>query len=246
MTEELDRPVIVTRHDGWAEVALARPARKNAITGPLGEALAAALHELDDDESVRAILLCGSGGAFCSGLDLKAFNADPRPEWVARFQDIWRGAHKALYGLEKPLVGALERYAINGGAALAIACDLLVAGKTAYLQVGEAQIGMAAPYNMAWLALRHTEALAARIALVGRRFEGPELLALGVVYEVVEDAAVLARARALTAELAGYPPGGLRSIKRALRAGVDQDADAWFDRFVGAGPRTVAPPAPRS
>ena len=60
-------------------------------------------------------------------------------------------AHSALFNCTKPIVGALERYAINGGAALAIARDYLVAGEQAFLQVGEVQIGMAAPYNMAWL-----------------------------------------------------------------------------------------------
>jgi enoyl-CoA hydratase len=243
MAEVKDTPVRVTRHDGWAEVALARPERKNAITGPLGEALAAALVELDGDDGIRAILLCGSGGAFCSGLDVKEFNAEPRPEWVAQFPEIWRGAHRALFELRKPLIGALENYAINGGAALAIACDLLVVGATAYLQVGEARIGMAAPYNMGWLVLRHSESVAARIALVGRRFTGAELVELGVAYEVIDDTSVLARARTLTAELAGYPPDGLRSIKRALRAAVSEDADAWFDRFVPKGPRVVGQPA---
>jgi hypothetical protein len=145
--------------------------RGNAINGPLGQALAAAVADADANanDNVRVLLLRGSGGAFCSGLDLKEFNATPAPSWVSGFGTIRRGAHRALFNCSKPIVGALERYAINSGAALAIACDLLVAGEQAYLQVGEVQQGMAAPYNLAWLRLHHSEAVAAQVALVGKR-----------------------------------------------------------------------------
>ena len=162
-------------HDGWAEVVLNRPARRNAINGPLGECLAETLRAVDATEGVQTVLLRGADGAFCSGLDLKAFNADPPPEWVANFGTIWRGAHKALYECRKPIVAALERYAINGGSALALAADLLIAGETAFLQVGEVKMGMAAPYNMAWLRLRHSENVTAKLTITGRRFSGREL-----------------------------------------------------------------------
>jgi enoyl-CoA hydratase len=237
--------VELIRHAGWAEVVLNRPERRNAINGPLGKALAAAVTEADADDAVRMLLLRGSGGAFCSGLDLKEFNADPAPAWLNDFGAIWRGAHRALFNCSKPIVGALERYAINGGAALAIACDLLVAGEQAYLQVGEVQQGMAAPYNLAWLRLRHSEAVAAQVALVGKRLAGAELKRLGLAFEVVADAEVLPRAMALTEELAGYPPGAAARIKRGLRAfaagQADVSADAWFDRATAASAPAVKP-----
>ena len=111
---------------GW--VIMNRPERKNAITGPFGVALARAIRSADAHEGVNVIVLAGAGGAFCSGLDLKVFNAEPPPEWMAQFQTIWRQAHKSLFECSKPIIGCLERYAINGGAALALACDLLVVG----------------------------------------------------------------------------------------------------------------------
>ena len=73
-------------HDGWAELVLNRPERRNAIDGDLGMALAGALRALDTDDAVRVILLRGAEGAFCSGLDLKAFRADPPPEWLPKVQ----------------------------------------------------------------------------------------------------------------------------------------------------------------
>ena len=229
----------------WAEVVLNRPERRNAINGPLGEALAAAVRRADADDTVQVVLLRGAGGAFCSGLDLTAFNAEPAPDWMPRFGAIWRAAHKAIYECRTPIVAALERYAINGGAALALAADLLVAGEGAFLQVGEVKQGMAAPYNMAWLRLRHSESLAAKLTITGRRFFGPELGTLGVAYDVVEDADVVPAARRLVEELAAYPDAAPARIKSVLRVYNDSSADAWFDRATRlTGPR-VRPQAVR-
>lgn len=222
----------------WGEVMLNRPERKNAITGPFGDALAEALEALQDDPQVHAILLYGAGGAFCSGLDLKAFNAEPEPAWVAGFQTTWRRAHKALFNCTKPVVGALERYAINGGAALAIACDYLIAAEQAFLQVGEVQIGMAAPYNMAWLNLRHSERVIAEVTLIGDRLNASELMRLGLANESVADDQVVATARALCQRFADFPAGTPQKIKLGMRARLSDSADAWFDRHTAvAGPR---------
>ena len=115
--------VLLNVQSGVGEVILNRPARKNAITGPLGVALADRLTEASDRDDINVIVLSGAEGAFCSGLDLGEFNRDPAPAWLADFSSIWRAAHKALFECKKPIVGALESYAINGGAALALACD---------------------------------------------------------------------------------------------------------------------------
>ncbi|MFV2090415.1 MAG: enoyl-CoA hydratase/isomerase family protein [Pseudomonadales bacterium] len=233
---------ILTKHDNWAELVLNRPERKNAITGPLGQALTRCLEEIHADDALQVVLLRGEGGAFCSGLDLKYFNAEPPPEWLADFQKIWRGVHRALFDCNKPIIGALERYAINGGAALALACDLLIVGEEAFLQVGEIQLGMAAPYNLAWLALRHPESVASRLAMAGSRFKGAELVDLGVATECVPDQTVLDRARASCETLAGYPPGAGARIKAGIRARLDVSADGWFDRFTGIQKGSAAPP----
>ncbi len=244
-TEKIAPAVIVERRAGWAEVILNRPQRKNAITGPLGAALDAAVTEITGDPEVRAVLLRGAGGAFCSGLDLKEFNAEPAPAWLAEFPRIWRGAHRALFQCDKPIVGALERYAINGGAALALACDLLVCGDGAFMQVGEVALGMAAPYNLAWLTLRHPEAVNARVALIGDRLVGPDLVRLGIAQHSVADDAVLGTAQDLCETLAGHPPGAVARIKSALRAHLDDDADVWFDRFAGDAAGAAPPPPER-
>ena len=169
-------------HEGWAEVVLNRPERRQRHQRAVGRALGGRLSRGQRGRRRAGCAVRGAEGAFCSGLDLKGFNADPPPEWLPHFNTIWRGAHKAIFECEKPVVAALERYAINGGAALALAADLLIAGETAFLQVGEVKMGMAAPYNMAWLRLRHSENVAAKLTITGRRFPGRELADLGVAY----------------------------------------------------------------
>lgn len=228
--------VLLIRHDGWAEIVLNRPSTKNAINGPYGELLAEHAQALNADASIGVVLLRGAGGAFCSGLDLKAFNADPAPAWHANFQSIWRGAHKALFELNAALVTGVERYAINGGAALALAGDFMVIGENAFLQVGEVQQGMAAPYNLAWLRLRHSEAITAQVALLGKRISGGAAVTMGLATESVADDQVLERSQSFAKELAKYPEGAMAHVKAISRRYSELDADAWFDRAFSAGP----------
>ena len=226
----------------WAEVVLNRPQRKNAITGPLGIRLAESINILNADDQVQAIMLRGEGGAFCSGLDLGAFNATPEPEWLADFQTIWRSAHKALFQCKKPIVGAMQRYAINGGAALAVACDYLVVGEQSYVQVGEVQIGMAAPYNLAWLNLRYSEAVIAEVVLLGDRLNGSDMLRLGLANQSVNDDQVLQTATAICERFADFPRGAPAKIKQGMRARLGQTADEWFDLHTAATAGTRVKP----
>ena len=167
-----DDPVVASRKDGVAEIVLNRPARRNAVTGPLAKRLHEEIVAATEDDEVAVLLIRGAGGAFCSGLDLGEFRADPPPDWMPDFSGLWLDVHSALYDCPKPIVVALERFAINAGSALALAADLLVAGEQAFLHVGEIQMGMAAPMNMAWLRLRHPESVAARLAIVGSSLRG--------------------------------------------------------------------------
>jgi len=236
----------VERHDGWAEVILNRPQRKNAVTQPLAAALRDAFLDVAGDDTLRVIVLRGEGGAFCSGLDLKELNADPPPAWAAELQPTWRDAHVALFECPQVVIGALERYAINAGAALALGCDLLVAGEDSYLHVGEVQQGMSAPMNLAWLAARYSENVAARLALTGKRAMGPELVNLGIAMSCVPETEVLSAAQKLAEELAAYPGAGLRNTKAALRTirGIG-DGRAWFDAAAKAVPLRVGGGIPR-
>lgn len=203
--------------DGLATVELNRPARRNAIIPPMLDELAAAVDAASADDAVLALLLCGAGGAFCSGLDLDAYNADPPPPWAASGGDSTHAAHSALARCEVPIVVALERYAINGGAAYALAGDLIVAGESAWLQVGEMIQGMPAPMNLAWLTTKYPESVTARVVYSGERIPGPELHTMGIAHRVVADDEVRAAAHALAARIAASPNGTPRPMKAAIR-----------------------------
>jgi enoyl-CoA hydratase len=211
-------------HDGWGELVMSRPHRRNALVGPMVGQMRTALAGLLAG-GARVIVLRGDGGSFCSGLDIDAFAQAPQPAWPRD----WAAWHLDLYRCPAVIICALERHAINAGSSMVFASDLVVAGEQAFVLVGEAMQGMAAPMNVAWLRLKTTEAIAAQLTLAPRRLGGAELLRLGFAYEVVADSDVLARARELAAVLAGYPGEGLRSIKASLRRfGNAGDGEAWF------------------
>jgi enoyl-CoA hydratase/carnithine racemase len=238
-----------TDRDGVAVIELHRPHRKNAIIGPMLDELAMHVDAASRSDSIEVVLLCGAGGAFCSGLDLTEYNADPPPAWLPTASTSLKAAHTALGACPKPVVVALERYAINGGAAFALAGDLVVAGRDAWLQVGEARLGMNAPMNLAWLVARYPMATALQIVLPGARLTGPDLLRLGIALEVVDDDQVRLRAEALAAEIASFPTGAARRLKQsALQLALDlpatTTASEWFDRAAASAP--VASPPPRT
>ena len=232
-------PARIVVHDGWGELVLSRPGRRNALVGPMVEALRSGLATLLAD-GARVVLLRGENGAFCSGLDVDAFAAKPAPDWRAAWPAEWAAFHRDLHRCPAVLVGALERFAINGGASLALACDLLVAGDGAYLMVGEAALGMHAPMNIAWLRLRTTEAIAAQLCLAAGRTPAAELHRLGLVHRVVADEAVDAEARALAARLAAFPGQGLAAIKASLRLDIPAGGDI-FDAVQSDSHQTAEP-----
>lgn len=209
--------ILVERHGAWAEITFNRPERKNAINLAFGVQFRDALRALNAEPEVRAIVLSGAGGAFCSGLDLKEFTSVPQPPWRAEFSAAWDDVHMLLMESSKVLVVALQGGAINGGAALALAGDLLVCGRSAFIMVGEIQSGMPVPRNVSWLVLKHGEAVAMRFCMMADRVGGDDLLRLGVATEVVDDTLVLARARALAERIGSFPAQGVRSTKAAIR-----------------------------
>ena len=147
----------------------------------------------------------------------------------------WPAVHAALYRCPAPVVLAMEKYAINAGASLVLASNVVVAGEGAFLQVSEIQIGVAAPMNQAWLHLRHSPAVADHLTLRAERIASADLLRLGVVTEVVEDASVLARANELADRIASYPASGrerVAAVWRKLRGTID-DPETWFGTLAG-------------
>ena len=236
-----DAPVLATRHEGWGEIVLNRPDRRNALAPESAKALREGLSDLLAG-GARVLLLRGEGGTFCSGLDVDLFQGGAGAAWAAD----WTGFHRDLHACPAVVICALERYAINAGAALALGSDLMVAGEGAILTVGEVAIGMHAPMNLAWLRLKAPEAVAAQLALGAGRMAGPDLHRLGLAWALVPDGEVHDHARAAAIRMAGWPAGTLAGIKAALRRPIPEGGDV-FDAVQarpgqrGAAPSRVAP-----
>ena len=227
----MEAPVVLVERSGArVNVILNRPERKNSITAGLAVELRDALRAVNADSSVGCVVLQGAGGSFCSGIDLKAAFDGQKPAPLA----AWPSVHAELYRCGVPVVVALEKHAINAGAALALAGHVVVAGETSFMQVSEIAIGVAAPMNQAWLHLRHSPAVADRMTLLADRVPAPELLRLGVVTEVVADDSVLARANELADRIAAHPASGREGIARTWRKlrGTIEDPDAWFSSLA--------------
>jgi enoyl-CoA hydratase/carnithine racemase len=227
--------------EGWAEIVINRPERRNSLIPPLAGEITNAIHKLQDDENVAALILRGEGGYFCSGIDLKALQQDPPPDWAGKDVGDVRSMHIALFGCKKPIIGAFEKFGINAGAALAFACDLLIAGETSFLQIGEIQQGSNIPMNAAWMKIKSTELVLSRLALYGDRVPGPELVRLGIATECVADADVLSRCRELAEKLASFPKGAPEAIIESIRSLRNiEDPETFFPKGGNSALRTAA------
>jgi enoyl-CoA hydratase/carnithine racemase len=205
------------RHGAAAVLRLNRPQALNALDVPLLRALVDAVDACRDEP---AIVLEGEGRAFCVGEDLKATLA-PRTGGA----DELRGSLELLQELTRrltlgpPVVAAVHGYAIGGGAELALAADLVVAGPDARLRFPEVTLGHAVTGGISARLPALVGLLRAKeLLLTGRWVEADEAVALGLANELAEDARQ--RARDLAAELAALPRRSVRATKRALELGA--------------------------
>ena len=212
---------------GFAEILLNRPERRNALIPEVAEGIMNALEDIDQDDDISVVILRGQGGYFCSGIDLKALQSGASTGTARK--DAIRHMHLAFYHYRKPVIAAFEGFGINAGCALALACDLVVAGESGFIQIGEIQQGATMPMNAAWMRLKLPEFVLARMALLGDRISGPEMYRLGVATECVPDDEVLSRCREMATRIAGFPLGGAVNIKKSI-VGQRQlpDIEKWF------------------
>jgi enoyl-CoA hydratase len=200
-----------------ALVTLDRPEKRNALSIELRFALAEALGELADDDSVRCAVLTGAGSAFCSGMDTTQFGGDA--ENRRRLVDSTAAAFGAAMGFPKPLLAAVNGPALAGGFALALECDLRVAAASARFGFAELPRGIPPSYAAALAAL--PEPLARELCLTGRILDAQEARAAGLVADVVAHGEAAPRALAIAAEVAGRPLATLMEVKRRFLLGAE-------------------------
>ena len=212
LTEQRDRVLIIT---------LNRPDARNAINAELANGLRAAIDHLNTDPGLTAGVLTGAGGYFCAGMDLKAF---------MQGEDIGAFLKFVMEGAEKPLIGAVEGFAIAGGLEMALTCDLLVAATGAKLGIREVKVGLfAAAGGVLRLPSRVGHAKAMEMAITGDPILAEEALTRGMLTAVTEVGAAVDAAIALAERVAANAPLAVAASKQLINAasqGYDE-AELW-------------------
>ncbi len=211
--------LLVTLDGPVAVVTLNRPASKNALTTQLVDELGATLERLGQDATIRALVLTGAGGSFCSGADLKAATEEglalieQAGERIDRFHRIIR----AIVAAPKPVIAAIDGPAVGFGCDMALACDLRVATDRAYFQEKFIRIGlMPDGGGTLWLPRLIGTARAMELFLTGDALSAEQARELGIVRRVVPTERLSEEAHELAKQLAKAPPIAVRNIKQAV------------------------------
>jgi enoyl-CoA hydratase len=229
--------VLTERRGNVLLITLNRPEVRNAVNLALAEGVASAVDELDADSSLAVGVLTGAGKGFCAGMDLKAFVAGERP-WVGDrgFAGITRR------GPAKPLIAAIEGFAVAGGLELALSCDLLVAARGAKLGIPEVKRSLvAAGGALLRLPRRIPYHLAMELALTGDPVDAERAFEVGLVNRLAEPGGTLQAALELADQVAVNAPLALVASKRILEEQWDwSSAQMWEEQGAIAEPVMVS------
>ena len=228
-----DSPLLTERRGRILLITLNRPDARNAVNLAMAEGMAAALDELDADGDLAVGVITGAGAGFCAGMDLKAFVTGERP-WVGD-----RGfAGIVQRPAEKPLIAAIEGFAVAGGLEVALACDLIVAARGAKLGVPEVKRGLvAAGGALRQLPRRLPGAIAAELALTGETISAERGFELGLVNRLADQGKALEVALGLANEVAANAPLALMASKSILQQQASwDDAEFWQHQGEIVGP----------
>jgi 2-(1,2-epoxy-1,2-dihydrophenyl)acetyl-CoA isomerase len=225
--------IIWEQSAGVGKLTLNRPERLNAWIHQLGHDLTAAIAHAAADDSVRALLITGSGRAFSSGADLKAGippAADGRPDVRHDLRDVYNPVMRAVRDLPKPVVAAVNGPAVGVGCSLALSCDLIVAAESAYFLLAFVNIGLIPDGGATtFVPAAVGKARAFQMTMLGERVPAAQALEWGLVNWVHPDDAMLGEATALAERLAAGPTQAHAAAKRALNLELYGNLDAQLD-----------------
>lgn len=197
---------------GVLVITINRPEARNAVNGEVASGIAAALDDLDARDDLRAGVITGAGGTFCAGMDLKAFLTGERPSIPGRG---FAGVTEAPPA--KPLIAAVEGYALAGGCEIALSCDLVVAAQDAKFGLPEVKRGLVAGAGgLLRLPQRIPYQVAMELALTGGFLDAPRAHHFGLVNRLTEPGGALAAAREFAAAIAANGPLAVLATKKVI------------------------------
>ncbi len=224
----------IDRDKNIMTVTIDRPERRNAVDGETAKALHAAFRDFDQDESLSVAILTGAGGNFCAGADLKAVSEGKGNPVLVEGEMAPMGPSRLQ--LSKPVIAAIEGYAVAGGLELALWCDLRVAAQSASFGVFCRRWGVPL-IDMGTIRLPRLigQSRAADMILTGREIAAEEALSFGLANRVVPDGQALAEAAKLAAGIAAFPQLCLRSDRRSMldQWGLDEAEASRHETGLG-------------
>lgn len=231
----MDYQTIVFDHvGGVARLTLNRPDRLNSFNTAMHAEVADALTRVEQDGEIRALLLAGAGRGFCAGQDLSDRTVAPGGDAVDLGDSVERyyaPLIRRLTGLPKPIVCAVNGVAAGAGANIALACDVVIAGRSARFIQSFANIGLIPDSGGTWVLPRLVgQARALGLALTGESLGAERAEAWGLIWRCVDDDALAEEAGALAGRLARGPTRGLAEIKRLIRQSWSHSLDEELDR----------------
>ncbi len=220
MSEEL----LTTLDDGVIVLTMNRPEARNAMNKNMAEKISAAMDKMEADDNVRVAILTGNGGTFCSGMDLKGFLKGETPTVKGRgFGGLTQ------YTLDKPLIAAVEGYALAGGFELMLSCDLVVAAEDAKFGIPEVKRSLvAAGGGVLRLPEQIAPRLAMEMALTGDFISAERAYEIGLINQIVPKGEALQGAKDLAARIAVNGPLAITATKKIMTQYQDWSrADMW-------------------
>ena len=215
------KTIILSVDNGAAVLTLNRPDRLNSFTAEMHEEMQDALTEIERNGSIRALLLTGAGRGFCAGQDLGDRAVAPGGEAVDLGQsceNYWNPMVRRLAEMRIPVVCAVNGVAAGAGANVALACDIVMAAKSAKFIQSFANIGLIPDSGGSWVLPRLIgQARALAITLTGEPVLAEKAESWGMIYKAVEDEALMEEAQKLVARLAKGPTRGLAETKKRIR-----------------------------
>jgi 2-(1,2-epoxy-1,2-dihydrophenyl)acetyl-CoA isomerase len=227
-----EAPVLVERRAGYRVITLNRPQQLNAFSEAMHQALKRALAEAEEDGDCRALLLTGAGRAFCSGQDLRErISQDGKPTVLgSSLETYYNPLVRKLRTLPFPVVAAVNGVAAGAGANIALACDIVLAARSASFIQAFVKIGLVPDSGGTWLLPRLIGPARARgLALTGEPLAAEKAEAWGLIWRMVEDAELMAEAHRLCVQLSAAPTVALALIKRLLDESWSNDLDTQLD-----------------
>jgi 2-(1,2-epoxy-1,2-dihydrophenyl)acetyl-CoA isomerase len=206
--------------DNVATITLARPDRMNALSSTLLHELAAALDEAVE-LGARALILTGEGRGFCAGADLSEWDGKLPDDLGALLDNDFHPAANRLADMPIPVVTAMNGFAVGAGLSFALAGDIVVAARSAYIQLAFVNIGLVPDAGSTWLVAKAVgRAKTLEMALLGERMTAEDAVTAGLITRVVDDADVMTEARAIALRMAQMPTAAIRMIRKQVASAL--------------------------